>query len=611
MPTKITTEEFAKIVKEKRPELRRLTDNEAVDIVIEEYPTYKLRLSDYKQKEGRIKEALTDIKEVGTGIKEDILSRGDKLNEILDAQAAGEQGFGSSVLQAGTTFLGAVGDVVGRGVVGAGKLLTSQKTEDRLRSTIEGAAVKIIEIPEVQQFVQDYEVLKKEDPVKARNAVALAEGGEFLLNFVGLKLATQGTRAATQGTRAAFQGARRGLVSAGRTTTEAVREGTERLIRDASEPLARVRQAVAPLETIPGRIRTNIQSAKETEKSIRGLPIKEAQIAVRDGVDIADTRAISNIVPKNKKIAKELFDQVRKLSGGDKKANPIEVVGRPMVNGIKKLESLRKSIGAKLGAVADKLGTVTKKEATDKIFTRLRNVPGLGELTLNDKGLLNFRNTVLTTIETARDRKVIQSIFTQATKGGSGKQKHLLRQELFEKLRGAKRSLQEITDTQEKAFEAIRRGLADLLETKSSSYKKLNKEFAKVADPLTDLRKIMKDLGVDEDLLKIKAGLLARRLTSNAPSNPQIRAILRKMDDVLRGKIGIEGKMEEIQELYNILNRYYDIAGGTTFQGLTTAGIERARGVGELISDRVRGLLGQTDEVKQKALEDLINKLLK
>jgi hypothetical protein len=80
------------------------------------------------------------------------------------------------------------------------------------------------------------------------------------------------------------------------------------------------------------------------------------------------------------------------------------------------------------------------------------------------------------------------------------------------------------------------------------------------------MRRFMKTLpDATEDILDMQAGLLARRLTGNAQSNPQIRNIL-KMLDKATGKTGTKDSVEALQDLYNIFDKYYSIAGKTGFQ---------------------------------------------
>lgn len=363
---------------------------------------------------------------------------------------------------------------------------------------------------------------------------------------------------------------------------------------------------------IPSRIATNIAERQATRQTIKKLPTEIAQQSAQDGIDPGDVEFIYKIPKEQKEPLKKLFNVVKEFSRGNKQANPIEVVGKPIVQRIKELESARMEVGKKLGEISKTFGNVSSPELFSKVFDRLKRVPGLEGIKVNKNGVLNFSDTVLTTAETKADRKAIQSIFLNATKWGKGFKKHLLRQELFEVLGGKKKGLANLTDTQERAYEAIREGLSDVLETKNSSYKSLSSQYRKILQPLKEMRKLMKNVaGSDEDILDMSAGLLARRLTSNAASNPQIKSILRAMDEATKtkGKAGLN--TETLQDFYNILNRYYDIAGKTGFQGQVTAGIERVGGIKDALVGVVREVAGETDAVRQKALERIIEEALR
>jgi hypothetical protein len=369
-------------------------------------------------------------------------------------------------------------------------------------------------------------------------------------------------------------------------------------------------EIVEGVSRIPSRVAVNVAEKQATRQAIQSLPTRTAKEAVQEGVDIRDVQEMSKIDKTFKEPARKLVKVVQDFSSGASKTNPIEVVGKPIVNRIKQLESARGQIGQKLGEVAGTLGKVSKQEVLDPVFTSLKKVPGLSGIKINKKGLLDFTDTVLTTAETKADRVAIQKIFNDAVKSGTGKSKHLLRQELFEVLGGKKKALTNLTDTQEKAYEAIRKGLSNVLDTKNSTYKTLNQEFARVAQPLSEIRKFMKNtVGATEDILDMQAGLLARRLTSNAQSNPQIRAILKAMDSATKVKGKAQLSVEKLQDFYNILDKYYDIAGKTGFQGQVKAGVEK--GIPEAIMGAVRDVAGSTNATRTKALENLLNDLLK
>lgn len=360
---------------------------------------------------------------------------------------------------------------------------------------------------------------------------------------------------------------------------------------------------------IPSRVAVNVAEKQATQQAIKSLPTKTAQEAVIEGVDIRDVKEISNFSKAFKEPARKLIKVVQDFSSGESKTNPIEVVGKPIVKRIKQLESERGKVGKKLGEVAGTLGEVTKDEVINPVFDSLKKIPGLSGLKLNKRGVLDFTDTVLTTAETKSDRLAIQKIFSDAIKSGTGKSKHLLRQELFEILGGKKKALTNLTDTQEKAFEAIRKGLADVLDTKSSQYKALNQQFAKIAQPLQDMRKFMKGtVGATEDILDMEAGLLARRLTSFAGSNPKIRAVLRAMDSATKVKGKAQLSVEKLQDFYNILDKYYNIEGKTAIQGQIKTAIEKS--IPETVIGAVRDIAGTTQATRTKALEKLLNEIL-
>lgn len=537
-----------------------------------------------------------DIKGVGTGITEAITKRGKKLGEILEADSSGEQGKLSSAFQATTNFLGSVTDVVGQGIKGAVKAVLPQGVEDKLKEGISTVGQKVLELPEVQTLLENYDALKKNDPEKARNAVALMEGGEFLLNFIGLNTAKKGTEAVIK----------KGVELAGKTG-----EGVEAGLKTGKELVTSVGEKTStllkPLTRVTSRMGTNVAERQATELAIKQLPSKLAQDAVRDGIDLTDVKTLisSSSGKSNKKALRELANTVRDFEKGATKTNPIELVGKPIVSKLKQLETLRGKKGVQLGEVANKLGNVTDRELRPEIFAQLKKVPGLNGLKLTDKGILNFTDTVLATGATKADRIAINKIFADAVKSGTGKSKHLLRQELFEILGGKKAAMQAITGTQENAFNAIRKGLANILEGKNATYKQLSKEYATIVRPLKDMRKLMKAVGgsTDEDILNMSAGLIARRLTGASASNPQVRAILRSMDAVSKGSS--EASVEVLQDFYNILNRYYDIAPKTGFQGGITNSLE-STGVKSAVVNALKKVAGETPAVRKKALENLL-----
>lgn len=433
------------------------------------------------------------------------------------------------------------------------------------------------------------------DPDIAKNAQAVNDIANAVL------LAKGGAQAASKSVNLAKETAVKGGELVSETVESAVSsplaKGAVDITKMAGETLARV----------PSRVATNVAEKQAQEAVIRYLPTPKAQVAARDGIDVVDVTTLPEVVKTPQ--AQKLVQVVKDFAQGKTKTDPIEVVGEPITKRVKDLDTQRKTIGAQLGEVSKNLGIVTKPELSSGVFARLIEVPGLQGLTVSPTGKLNFSKTTLTSKATAPDRKALQEAYSQATRWGDGEKAHLYRQELFEILGGKKKGRAEVTDTQEGGLDAIRSGLSDVLESKNGQYKTLSNEYRKIVQPLGDLRKLMKNIDPNstDDILNMSAGLLARRITSAAASNPQIKQLLQNLDEA-----GVKGTTKEsvtqLQDLYNILNKYYDIAPKTGFQNLTKEAT--ADSLVGTIKETARDIAGKSNAVRQKALEDYLDELL-
>lgn len=401
---------------------------------------------------------------------------------------------------------------------------------------------------------------------------------------------------------------------------EQVKSAVSNLFKNTKETAKVVRDVVRPViqeaKTLPGKMRANVAQTRATEATINTLK-PAGQTAVRSGVELADVKTLYNIPKTISPKLKPLVNAVQKFASGKSGTNPIEIVGKPIMGAFKKAQSKASSIGVKLGKVADGLGIVTTKQTFPKVFGQLKKVSGLNGLKVNSKGILDFSNTNLASALSKSDRVAIQKIFKDAIKTGTGKSKHLYRQELFNILGGKKTGLAGLSGTQENAFNAIRKGLSDVLDDLNPSYKTLNTQFAKAMSPIQQLKKMLKTAGMDDDLANMKAGLLARRLTSFSKSNPEIRQILRDLDKVIGSSSKTALGVEKLQDFYNILDKYYDIAGQTGFQGQVTSGVSKAIGgkggvskAIDVVEGQITKVFGETDIVKQRALEAILKEIL-
>lgn len=558
-----------------------------------------------------IKDIPSDLAQTVRGV-DDALLAGRQAQESLRREVnAGEVSPITGALSSVGQALGTGARVFGEGALGVARLPFTPAFEERTAETLAGTVAPVIESGFAQGLMQRYENLTPEGKAVVDGLLGVGAAGAEL---IGGGAVTRGANIARRGAVAATETAedalRAGIAAARRTgaaTSEAVGAAGETVARGTSS----LRDLIGT-SRIPQNVATNIEARVATNRAINELPTVAAQNAVRDGIDIADVNRLLEVQSRvDKTLARELADAAKAVDAGDINANPIEIVGRPIVARIKALDETAQTVGKELGEVAKNLGTVRRAELRPAVMARLSEaVPGIK---LGRNGLLDFSETTLTSRATLDGRRAIQDAFTNATKGGSGLSAHRYRQELFEVLDGKKRAFENMTATQDKALQAIRRGLADVLDTKNDRYRELSREYAEITRPLADIRRLMRIPiqglpDVAEDILEMNAGMLARRLTSTSMTRGQVESVLRALDEVSDAAGVAAPSTEALQTMYNVLNRYYNIAPATGFEGSTVSAIDTS--IGGFIGSRVRNVAGQTPAVRQKALEDLINELL-
>lgn len=578
--------EFGQSVKSKYPQYSGVSDEELANKVLEKYPEYRNRITPEEKGLG------DSIAEVGKERFQDTL-------KSVERMQTGEQSAAETVLQTAGNIAGGLTEAamktVGAGISKLGDITGLKEPIKNIGSQILQTPIGQSALKALQGGVNKYEEWKAKNPRAAENIEAVVDIASFIP-------VAKGTESAVKGVAQGAKTIKNEVMSVAKPIFAKSAEIGGKAFDSAKTVGGSIIDSASRL---PSNFATNVAAKKARIDAIKSLPTKTAQLAAKDGVDIEDIKYIYNLPKSVKPAAKELVQSVKNFSAGATTENPIEVVGKPIIASIKIADKKASEVGKKLGTVAKNLGSVSREKASPAIMKELQKIQGLSGLRVKN-GVLDFKNTVLATGETASDRNAIQGIFSAAIKSDSGVSKHLLRQELFESLGGKKLAKVSLTGTQEKAYEAVRRGLLKVLDSVDSSgrYAKYNTEYAKISAPLEELRKFMKSVsGADEDILNMNAGLLARRLTGNSMSNPQVRAILRSLDKITEGTTAT--KTEALQDLYNLLEKYYDITGKTSFKGGITAGVEAATGFNEAVGKVAAQILPtqRTQDVVIKAIE--------
>lgn len=359
------------------------------------------------------------------------------------------------------------------------------------------------------------------------------------------------------------------------STAESLGETTGRFLRGKGEDIG------STLVGAKERIAPNIAKEASERAAVKALN-PQGQKAVRSGLLRRDVEAFNGANDKEKGILREMVDAAEQNSKNRGTTHPSDLVGKEMNRRISLLDDERKVVGKKLGEQVKDLKTKEIggiEKVQERVLKRLDEVPGLEGIktTTDDAGrtLLDFSDTAMSGSQTEAARKELQAIWDDMTER-SPFQLHRQRQELFEALGGKKAAKLALTETQEQGMEAFREGIGDALETVSNGYKDLNREYRQIITPLREMRKFYKGTeGAAEDVLDAKAGLLARRLTSNVASAPELRRILDEIGAQLakRGQDVSDIDLNKLQDFYNALNRYYDITKDTTFEGLIKSGV--------------------------------------
>lgn len=117
--------------------------------------------------------------------------RANKQSEIFARQAEGKQSGLSTGFQTAVNLASTPVEMATTALGEFAKSVLPQSLKDKTKEALGTVAEKVKALPEVQQFMQNWEDLKRESPEMAANTKALGEAGEYLLNFLGLGKAKQ------------------------------------------------------------------------------------------------------------------------------------------------------------------------------------------------------------------------------------------------------------------------------------------------------------------------------------------------------------------------------------------------------------------------------------
>lgn len=529
----------------------------------------------------------------GASVKEAFGQRKKQAEEAADLYGGKEQTLGESALQTAGAGLGFIGDVAFQGL----RAITPKPVKEALS----GATQAIAETPTAQRVIQGATQFAEAHPRATRNIKA---GIDVLSALPPAKGASLGLQGVTKGVQTTVKGAE-AVAKGVQTGVRAVKGATETAGDVLGVLKSTAKKGATAVKQAPMRLRTAAEKGAE-EAATLAKQTPSVRKAVVNGIELRDAKLIETATDAEKEVFKDMVNQAKTYEIDRSSLSSADVAGNQLQKRVGEAQDLLRKRGAELGeSVKGLKGEVVA--VRQKILQRIREIPGLEDVRINNKGQLDFSKSRIS--QSLPAQKELNRYWS-ALKGRDAYRMHQLRQELFEILGGKKAGGMVLTASEEKAVNAIRQGIADALEEVSPTYKALNKDYAMVADPMARLNKFYKGLeGASDDILNEASGNLMRRLTSNAPSGSQLKQALNDLDYVL-SQAGLDSgvNLQKLQEFQNALDRYYDIAKDTGFAGQVSLGVKKS-GLMDLIDKGVAAVgdkLGASPEVKRKMIEELL-----
>lgn len=529
---------------------------------------------------------VADIKNIGTDIKDSFSNKSENIREIQESYESGKTGLLRGAFQKFGQVAGGVSDVIGSTIMGGVKAATPQPIQEAVGDTVQAGVEKIAQTDTAQRLIQGYQNLTPERQKDIESILGITSLTTDVAGGVLLK------KPVTQAVKK--------TIDIGVDTFKATGKAFEGAV-DMARP------TIKNVTAIPNRIGTNIADKQATEQAIQSLPSKVAQNSAREGIDVQDITQLYEVPVEQKKGLRKLYETVIEYVDNNKGKNPIEVVGAPIVKRIKQLNEQVKKLGTDLDNEAGSLKFQTVKDL-EALNTKIDTTLQSQGITFAN-GKLNLKGSQLEGL--GGNEGIIQNVYKRFVNTKDANDLHRLKKYIDDNVEFGKTS-QGLTGNAERLLKDWRRSIDTTLDDQFPTYKKINDDYAKRIKPIKDIQKLMKNItGADEDLLNMSAGLLARRIASNATSNPQIRQILRNLDKATKVKGKVSLNVENLVDFYAVLERYFpEITGSNTFKGQITSALESGTGVLDIALQTAKKLSGKSDAVKRKAIKDVIEDAL-
>jgi hypothetical protein len=408
------------------------------------------------------------------------------------------QTLGASVKAAGESFALPINEAVNKALSFVGEY-----APENIKQAATELAQKGIELS--KPSIEAYNTLPESERANIKAIGDLISGVTNLAVGVG---AVKGIGNVAVGAAETLPKAGQAIASGAKTVIESpIVSGTGEVLTSAGRKL----------KTIPENIATNVGEMQAKEAAIKAIPSVTGQNAVRKGIDVADVTTLQEAIKAPE--AKKLFDTIKNFASGDTTVSPFEVIGKPVVNRLKTLDTEIKSLATKLDTAAQNLKGQAVKDLTNIQSSVLEGLDKM-QIKIADGGL-DFVGSSLEGI--GNSGKILENVYKRIEKAKDAFDFHNLKKYIDANVSYGKR-VEGLDAGAERFLKTLRKSIDDTLDGQFVDYNNINSELAKRISPLEDLKGILKNAdGLDADLLSQKAGIIARRITSAAASNPEIK----------------------------------------------------------------------------------------
>ncbi len=299
-----------------------------------------------------VKEAAGDVGEFATGVFEAGRERFGRAKEAVEAGVGIEatQTPIESGVQVAGQVTGLVGDIVGEGVVGLGKLLLTGEEEERVAETIKNTLETETGRKAVEAFkagAEQFEQFRQENPRAARNLEAVGNIVETMADFLGFGVAKKGLRPVKElAEKVVVRGAE---VTA--KETERVGRGIGQLFGRKVEPIQSTEDLVSKADEIIGKdpeAAAKIRGRVEAEKP--RLTIKEKFAGIKPDIK-------KRIAGKHEEL-KEYFDTAHSSVLDDTLPTVFDLANAKVEETSKLLNKAINEVGSEIGKARKKISGI-------------------------------------------------------------------------------------------------------------------------------------------------------------------------------------------------------------------------------------------------------------